>query len=345
MSISFQCSDCQSKYRVDDSFAGKKAKCKKCGNQMRVPEPVAAVADEGLEIRVRDDSAAPEHRQPVNRPAAGRPAAAKPAPARPSQTRPAQARPSVKQAAPVAPPADDYGASFDDLAALGTGELLPEAPPLPRSTPPKRSSKASSTPSPSQGPTLGYATPQRPVVVQPAYVEQYAGLLILATLIGPTVRVLLGVIAASMAGLQIDGGAAVMAIGVGGVVGAAAVLIFGAPLVLIGIKIAGAIMKFSTEPGGYKNVLVILGWGTLVGLVGQLLQLVIGDNILAMVILAVVSLAGSIRLLKDTFALTWAQTAVAAASIVTTIIVIIGGIVVAVAASIGGVGKMLDKYL
>src|SRR5688572_13613454 len=37
MAISFQCAECGSRFAVDDRSAGKRVKCKKCGNIFTVP--------------------------------------------------------------------------------------------------------------------------------------------------------------------------------------------------------------------------------------------------------------------------------------------------------------------
>ncbi len=59
--IEFSCPSCSKKYRVDDSFAGKKAKCKQCGEPMPIPlsgvnedassEPVAVAASTGQALQ------------------------------------------------------------------------------------------------------------------------------------------------------------------------------------------------------------------------------------------------------------------------------------------------------
>lgn len=42
MAISFGCERCGKAYKLDDSLAGKKAKCKQCGLEFRIPEPAMA---------------------------------------------------------------------------------------------------------------------------------------------------------------------------------------------------------------------------------------------------------------------------------------------------------------
>jgi len=39
MSIRFACPSCGKKYKVDQSQAGRKSKCRKCGHRLQVPRP------------------------------------------------------------------------------------------------------------------------------------------------------------------------------------------------------------------------------------------------------------------------------------------------------------------
>ena len=39
MAVPVQCEQCQAKYLIEDRFAGKRAKCKRCGNVMSIPMP------------------------------------------------------------------------------------------------------------------------------------------------------------------------------------------------------------------------------------------------------------------------------------------------------------------
>ena len=41
--IKFACPSCSKSMRVDDSYAGKKGKCPKCGNTLEVPEQSALI--------------------------------------------------------------------------------------------------------------------------------------------------------------------------------------------------------------------------------------------------------------------------------------------------------------
>jgi len=40
--IEFQCPNCSRAFTVPDTYAGKRARCKGCGNELRVPEPAVA---------------------------------------------------------------------------------------------------------------------------------------------------------------------------------------------------------------------------------------------------------------------------------------------------------------
>lgn len=57
--IEFTCPSCQKHYRVADELAGKKAKCKQCGNLFEVPMPeLEAVEEEFEEYAIAGESAA-----------------------------------------------------------------------------------------------------------------------------------------------------------------------------------------------------------------------------------------------------------------------------------------------
>ncbi|MCA8997715.1 MAG: suppressor of fused domain protein [Planctomycetaceae bacterium] len=47
MAIIFHCPECDKEYRVDRSKAGKKGKCKECGNELRVPVPQEGIPETG----------------------------------------------------------------------------------------------------------------------------------------------------------------------------------------------------------------------------------------------------------------------------------------------------------
>lgn len=44
MTIAFSCGKCATRFKVPDRLAGKKARCKKCGDMMRIPESAEALA-------------------------------------------------------------------------------------------------------------------------------------------------------------------------------------------------------------------------------------------------------------------------------------------------------------
>lgn len=46
MPIRFTCPKCNQRYKVAEDFAGRTAKCKKCGQSVKIPKPVAAAAAE-----------------------------------------------------------------------------------------------------------------------------------------------------------------------------------------------------------------------------------------------------------------------------------------------------------
>ena len=46
MAIDLACPKCQQKYRLKDELAGKKAKCVKCGESIRVPVPAPVAPSE-----------------------------------------------------------------------------------------------------------------------------------------------------------------------------------------------------------------------------------------------------------------------------------------------------------
>lgn len=48
MAISVVCSGCQSSYQVPENLAGKRAKCKKCGATMEIPQPLRAASGGGM---------------------------------------------------------------------------------------------------------------------------------------------------------------------------------------------------------------------------------------------------------------------------------------------------------
>jgi hypothetical protein len=59
MSLKMQCTDCQKSYKVDDTWAGKRVKCKACGNIMVVPTPVSAIEPPPFDSLAALQTAAP----------------------------------------------------------------------------------------------------------------------------------------------------------------------------------------------------------------------------------------------------------------------------------------------
>src|SRR5688572_17733404 len=90
MPLPVQCGHCGARYNVDDRLAGKRAKCKKCGGVLSIPEP------EPLPVESDDPFAALEQ---LERNSAGAPAAPPPAYAPPP---PSSASVAGRRAKPVA---------------------------------------------------------------------------------------------------------------------------------------------------------------------------------------------------------------------------------------------------
>jgi hypothetical protein len=73
MTISFACPRCMTRFKVPESFGGKKARCKKCGHVMKVPvvpPPATSVATSGM---FRLGAIQPEHLQPAHEATKGAP--------------------------------------------------------------------------------------------------------------------------------------------------------------------------------------------------------------------------------------------------------------------------------
>jgi hypothetical protein len=100
MSIQVSCAGCGKSYRVDDRFAGKRAKCKACGNEMLVPAAAAAAP----------------------RVAAGAGAAPAPAKTKVAAAGAAAAKPAVRKPVQVEKSGDDFDFSAIDAIEQG-GEV------------------------------------------------------------------------------------------------------------------------------------------------------------------------------------------------------------------------------
>jgi predicted Zn finger-like uncharacterized protein len=353
MPISISCNDCGSKYKVADAAAGKKVKCKKCGTIMAIPALVPAGNDDsGPMLGFRDDAPAPKP-APVPRPSVRPTAAARPA-AKPAAPAARPKPPAVKRPAPPPPPSDDH--SLDDLAALAHGDLLPpeELPTAPASRAPVFRPPATSAPARGHAATtapLGYATRRPTVMEQPAYIGQWGGLLMLAVFVAPLINGILLIIIASQhakAGEEINIGAAILAVLLETGIGVIRTCI-SAAIMLWGIKIAGAIMKFSAQ-GGYSSVLMILGWPSLLSIafIGFLAIAGSPENLTLIVAAGAVTIAlalvGSIRLLKDAFVLTWGQTAVAIGMIIALNVAIVLVLLVVVVVIAGGFAVLSTRF-
>src|SRR3954469_12831557 len=48
MPVPVQCEQCEAKYLIEDKFAGKRAKCKRCGHVMAIPLPAGPGGVAGL---------------------------------------------------------------------------------------------------------------------------------------------------------------------------------------------------------------------------------------------------------------------------------------------------------
>ena len=58
MSISFGCDQCGKRYTVDDSFAGKRVKCKGCGTSLKIPAAARPMAEDEVDPYGVDEAAA-----------------------------------------------------------------------------------------------------------------------------------------------------------------------------------------------------------------------------------------------------------------------------------------------
>ncbi|MEM6259370.1 MAG: hypothetical protein AAGI37_13885, partial [Planctomycetota bacterium] len=68
--IEFQCPSCGKTYRVSVAMAGKSAKCKRCGERMRVPDPetkLPAEPDDFIPLAADEDDAPAATPKPVHK--------------------------------------------------------------------------------------------------------------------------------------------------------------------------------------------------------------------------------------------------------------------------------------
>jgi hypothetical protein len=111
MAITFNCAQCGKSYTLDDSLAGKQAKCS-CGTQMTVPAPSAAPVPPPIAPAAPASPfaagqlppAAPMPGQPMpGQPMPGQPMPGQPMPGQPMQGQPMQGQPMPGQPMPGQP--------------------------------------------------------------------------------------------------------------------------------------------------------------------------------------------------------------------------------------------------
>lgn len=236
MSLTARCGACKKTYKVDEKLAGKKVKCRQCGEVFSVPKVVAGV--------------------PLGAGAAARGSAA-------------PAKPRVVKAAPAAATseADPFG-NLDALMSLEQGGTIDDGPPPPPIAAPAYTPPAGKR----KGPIVEYVnedgtTSRRPPVFAPrggrgdyVSIPNEDGIDGFVPMISIGVLVLFlvitffrGMSAATSADVGSKGAAAGMAFGM--LLGAFTVLliiIFGimATLCMLGVFIASKIMKFE-RPGSF----------------------------------------------------------------------------------------------
>src|SRR5687768_12994324 len=128
MPIVAECDDCRKRYSVDDRMAGKRVKCKNCGNVFTIPGRSATGTVSGGTVAGRSASA-------VGLPSTdGGPAVA--VAESPAARGPAShARKAAAPPPPPQPSADDPP-DFDELFKLADGDPVDAAGPIPLAPPP-----------------------------------------------------------------------------------------------------------------------------------------------------------------------------------------------------------------
>lgn len=203
MSITARCGACQKAYKVSDDFAGKKVRCKNCGEVFQVPKVIIGVPvdDAAPSASARPAARPPAGASPTSRPRPG--ASATPGAQKPKATPPV-AKPAPKPAKPAkpAPAADDPFAGMDDLLAMEQSAAVDESV-APAYTPPAKPRRALAAPPPiaeapaaqatppayRPPPTLGYFGPSKGA---PALSGNSAAVRTLVGLVLPILLVLLG---------------------------------------------------------------------------------------------------------------------------------------------------------
>ncbi|MFO0951296.1 MAG: hypothetical protein U0835_09120 [Isosphaeraceae bacterium] len=116
MALSFSCPQCGKTFQTDESYAGKKCKCKQCEHIFLIPAPSAPTTRTTRPLQSFDDS--PTRTEP--RTAAPRPAASRPSP-RPSTPPPPTVRTTassrVDPYGDIDPYGDDDPYGLDEVAA------------------------------------------------------------------------------------------------------------------------------------------------------------------------------------------------------------------------------------
>ena len=133
MPIRFRCHECQSKYAVTESFAGKTAKCKKCGTAIKIPEPDSALKQEpGREPakpRIVAELVQPEQDHPTHTPSSST-----------SQAAHSTAQPSNQRQKPITVKVVASASSVAENKALDSVPM--ESHPLPSISPVARDRQA-----------------------------------------------------------------------------------------------------------------------------------------------------------------------------------------------------------
>lgn len=300
MAISAACSSCGTKYRVDDKFAGKKAKCKKCPGTIAFPALSAAVDADDVTIRLRDDE--PD-----------------PVPA----SQPKLAPPPSKQIPPVPPKPikvrDDDDDFFANLAQLerNAGDETSD----PEPNPVRKQSSIRQATEKAPAAAIAYATPKRVTVLSRSdLADRWVPFLTASFFVMPFVRIVVTAIYISVKkeappawwfGAQFGVSVFIIVISCGVI----------APLLLLGIWIAGKMMSFRMSQGSYSAILGILGWPAFLGTAMLLAGIIMLENQAGREFIRVVtigsmaiSIIGMVFLLKEFFGLNLLQTTVSAVS-------------------------------
>jgi hypothetical protein len=131
MSIEVSC-DCAMTYRLPDRFAGKRARCRECGDSIRVPAIMADESNESSGELAEDEASDESDAAPVRRKARPAPKAAKPKlPAKPV-ARSLSGKPLAPKRLPKARPERAPSESLHQMAPLNLSESRVLEPPAAR---------------------------------------------------------------------------------------------------------------------------------------------------------------------------------------------------------------------